>query len=67
VIYGGQPHRWWIERDLPAGPTQFVFLESWTDARAKVRKAQAREEREKNQLQLFGGNKVWAAEDQAAA
>jgi hypothetical protein len=46
VIYGGQPHRGWIERDLPVGPAQFVFLESWTDSRGKVRKAQERQVRE---------------------
>jgi hypothetical protein len=64
VIYGGVPNEWWIRRDLPAGATRFVFLESWTDSRAKVRKAQEREVRERNQLNLFGGgNKAWAEEE----
>jgi hypothetical protein len=67
VIYGGLVHRWWIERDLPVGPTRFVFLESWTDARGKIRKVQEQRIREKNQLNLFstGGHSVW--EEEAAA
>jgi hypothetical protein len=67
AIYGGQPNRWWIERDLPAGDTQYVFLESWTDSRAKVRKMEARQAREKHQLSLFGGNEKWAEGDHQAA
>lgn len=66
VIYGGLLHEWWIRRDLPGGDTDFVFLESWTDARRRVRAEQERQERERNQLQLFGG-KSWAEEAQQAA
>lgn len=65
VIYGGAPNAWWIERDLPQCPTQFVFLESWTDARGTIRKRQARELRNKNQL-TFGGTQ-WADEEAAVA
>jgi hypothetical protein len=69
VIYGGLLHEWWIRRDLPAGDTDFVFLESWTDARRRERARQEREVREHNQLQLFptGGSSQWAEEAQVAA
>jgi Domain of unknown function (DUF4417) len=68
IIYGGAPNEWWIKRDLPAGDTQFVFLESWTDSRTRVRKAQERQERERNQYQLFStGGTQWAEEAVQAA
>jgi hypothetical protein len=66
AIYGGALHEWWIRRDLPTCSTEFVFLESWTDSRRRVRARQEREEREKNQLNLFGGA-AWVAEAQVAA
>ena len=59
VIYGGRIHEWWIRRDLPACATEFVFLESWTDARRCVRAEQTRQVRDRNQLNLFGGD-TWA-------
>lgn len=44
VIYGGLVHKWWIRRALPTCSTAFVFLESWTDARRRVRAEQERHE-----------------------
>jgi hypothetical protein len=63
-IYGGQEHRYWLADRLPAGPT-YTLLEAWTSARGKIRAAERRELRNKNQL-TFGGE-TWAAEDQRAA
>jgi hypothetical protein len=67
VIYGGVPNEWWIKRDLPAGATQFVFLESWTDSRGRIRKAERRHARAVNQPELFQGGMQWADEDHQAA
>jgi hypothetical protein len=68
VIYGGQPHEWWIRRDLPQASTQIVFLESWTDARGRIRKAQEQEARNRNQPELFPiGGKQWADVEAVAA
>jgi hypothetical protein len=69
LIYGGQQHRYWLQDRLPPGPA-YHLIDSWTDARGKIRAAQEREARERNQLDLFGGGKEkWAdvAQQVAAA
>jgi hypothetical protein len=66
-IYGGQQHRYWLQDRLPPGPA-YHLIDSWTDARGKIRAAQEREARERNQLNLFGGGKEkWVEEEVQAA
>jgi hypothetical protein len=64
-IYGGKEHAYWLTGNLPEGP-QYTLLESWTSVRGKIRTTQARQEREKHQLTLFGGEK-WVVEAQQVA
>jgi Domain of unknown function (DUF4417) len=60
LMYGGTVHKFWLDGSLPPGPV-YHWIESWTDARAKVCQAQQQQEREKNQLTLFpGGTDTWA-------
>jgi hypothetical protein len=60
LIYGGKEHAFWLSGNLPTGP-HYTLLEAWTSARGKIRARQEREERERNQLQLFGGDQ-WVEE-----
>jgi hypothetical protein len=67
LVYGGKEHSFWLAERLPKGP-QYTLIEAWTSARGKIRAAQRREARERNQLNLFtGGSSQWVAEDRAAA
>jgi hypothetical protein len=63
-IYGGREHAYWLKERLPPGP-QYTLLEAWTSARGRIRKAQEREVRERNQP-TFGGE-AWADEAQQVA
>jgi hypothetical protein len=59
VIYGGMRHEGWIRPGLPVSDTRFIFLESWTDARRRVRATQA-------QQRVIGGEQ-WVEEGVPAA
>jgi hypothetical protein len=65
IVYGGQEHAYWLQGNLPQGPT-YTLLTSWTTERRRVRATQERQVRERNQLTLFGGN-TWAVEEVQAA
>jgi hypothetical protein len=66
-VYGGEEHRYWLHDRLPFGP-QYTLLSSFMTARGKIRAAQERHVRERNQLQLFPtGGEVWVDEAQQAA
>jgi hypothetical protein len=54
LIYGGTTHAYWLDGNLPEGP-DYTLIESWTSARGRLRARQARQLKERNQLQLFGG------------
>jgi hypothetical protein len=66
IIYGGTSHTFWLQDRLPPGPT-YHLIDAWTDSRGRVRKAQERKLRDRNQPNLFTGGAEWVAEGPQAA
>jgi len=65
LVYGGKEHAFWLRGRLPAGP-HYTLLESWTSARDRARRSEARRQKNRQQCQLFpNGGDRWA--DEAAA
>jgi Domain of unknown function (DUF4417) len=67
LVYGGTANKFWLDGNLPQGPV-YHLIDSWTDSRGRIRKAQEREVREQNQLTLFStGGEQWAEEEAQVA